>query len=77
MNLKVFWKLLFLIAICSGSMVVCLVLYSLTGYEIFRIVGLSLAIVGVGILLIMVYNLRKIFVNSSDGFGEKTWRSYK
>jgi hypothetical protein len=58
-------------------MVTCLVIYALTGYEIFRTVGLSLAIVGVGILLIMVYSLRKVFVGSSDGFGERTWRSYR
>jgi hypothetical protein len=77
MNLKAFWKLLFLIAICSASMVVCLVLHALTGYEIFRTVGLSLAVAGVGILLLMVYSLRRVFAGSTDGFGERTWRSYK
>ncbi len=77
MNLGAFWKLLFLIAICSGSMVICLVLYALTGYDMFRTVGLSLAVAGVGILLLLVYSLRRIFAGSSDAFGEKTWRSYR
>ncbi len=71
------WKYFLIMVICSVLMTALFIAYVITGVELIYYLAMGFMVMGVSVMVMLVFKMKKMFRGDYDGYGgEKTWRSY-
>jgi len=74
------WRMLLIVVMFSASMAISLFLDAYYRVPYTKEIGFACVAASLGVLMVLVFKLRKMFKGDLTGFGgpmEKTWRSYR